>query len=100
MSKNRVYAAVEIADQEVRLVVMEIYEARNNVLRVERIPCSGVQDQKIVDEAAVVTAVRQGTLCYRIDSHTSACRVQISGPRRNCLRKKLRQVLHMPIETV
>lgn len=96
MSKNRVYAAVEIADQEVRLVVMEIYEARNNVLRVERIPCSGVQDQKIVDEAAVVTAVRQActnataALGFRIE------RVLLAIPSVNVQRSN--QKVHIQIE--
>ena len=33
MSKKRVYAAIEIADQEIRLIVLEIFEARYNVLR-------------------------------------------------------------------
>ena len=28
MSKKRVYAAIEIADQEIRLIVLEIFEAR------------------------------------------------------------------------
>ncbi len=35
MSK-KVYAAIELADQEVRLVVMEIFESRSNILRVDR----------------------------------------------------------------
>lgn len=42
MSKKRVYAAIEIADQEIRLIVLEIFEARYNVLRTERVACSGV----------------------------------------------------------
>lgn len=72
MSK-KVYAAIELADQEVRLVVMEIFESRSNVLRVERISCSGILGSKIVDEAAVVTAIREATksaqaaLGYRIE---------------------------------
>ncbi len=33
MSKKRVYAALELADGEVRLAVMEVYEGRANVLR-------------------------------------------------------------------
>ena len=37
MSRNKVYASCEIADQEVRLVILEIFEGRMNVLRVERV---------------------------------------------------------------
>ncbi len=74
MSKKRVYAAIEIADQEIRLIVLEIFEARYNVLRTERVACSGVdKNQKIVDESAIVTAIRQAitnaqaALGYRIE---------------------------------
>ncbi len=72
MSK-KVYAAIELADQEVRLIVMEIFEGRSNILRVEQAACSGIQNGKVLDEAAVVTAVREATksaqaaLGYRIE---------------------------------
>lgn len=46
MSKKRVYAATEIADQEIRLIVLVIFEARYNVLRTERVACSGVDKIK------------------------------------------------------
>ena len=49
MRKKKVYATLEIADQEIRLIVLEIFEGRNNVLRVERVHCSGVQNQKIIN---------------------------------------------------
>lgn len=59
MAKKRVFAAIEIGDQEIRLVVMEVFDGRNNILRVERSACSGVKDFKIVDESAVVKAIQQ-----------------------------------------
>ena len=37
MSDKQIYASVEIADHEVRLVVGEFYETRFNILRVEKI---------------------------------------------------------------
>ena len=40
MRKKKVYATLEIADQEIRLIVLEIFEGRNNVLRVERVHLS------------------------------------------------------------
>ena len=73
MRKKKVYATLEIADQEIRLIVLEIFEGRNNVLRVERVHCSGVQNQKIIDEAAVVKAIQeacknaQSALGFRIE---------------------------------
>lgn len=96
MSKKQVYAAIEIADQEVRLVVQEIFEARLNVLRVEKVECFGVQNQHIVHEANVVTAIRkaitnaQAALGYRIE------RVLLAIPSVNVMRCS--QKIHIQIE--
>lgn len=96
MSKKRVYASIEIADQEIRLVVLEIFEARYNVLRVESVTCTGVKDQVIVNEANVVTAIRtavtnaQAALGYRIE------RVLLAVPSLNVMRSN--QKVHVQIE--
>lgn len=96
MSKKRVYASIEIADQEIRLVVLEIFESRYNVLRVESVACSGVQNQAIVNEANVVSAIRtavtnaQAALGYRIE------RVLLAIPSVNVMRSN--QKVHVQIE--
>lgn len=96
MSKKRVYASIEIADQEIRLVVLEIFESRYNVLRVESVACSGVQNQTIVNEANVVSAIRtavtnaQAALGYRIE------RVLLAIPSVNVMRSN--QKVHVQIE--
>lgn len=99
MSKKRVYAAIEIADQEIRLIVLEIFEARYNVLRTERVACSGVdKNQKIVDESAIVTAIRQAitnaqaALGYRIE------RVLLAVPSVNVMRSSQRYVYKLKME--
>ena len=96
MSKKRVYASIEIADQEIRLVVLEIFESRYNVLRVESVACSDVQNQTIVNEANVVSAIRtavtnaQAALGYRIE------RVLLAIPSVNVMRSN--QKVHVQIE--
>ena len=96
MSKKRVYANLELADQEVRLVVLEVFESRYNVLRKEVIACSGIAGTKVVDEAAVVTAIREVTkraqlaLGYRIE------RVLLLIPSVNI--KRSTQKVHVQIE--
>lgn len=73
MAKKKVYAAIELADREVRLVVLEVFDGRNNILRVEKAPCSGIVNARIEDEAAVVKAIQQvikqaqTALGYRIE---------------------------------
>ncbi len=59
MAKKSVYASIEIADRDVRLVVVEMFNNRSNVLRVERADHSGISKGKITDEKSVVTAIEQ-----------------------------------------
>ena len=49
MNKKEIYASIEVADHEVRLVVGEFYETRFNILRVEKAPIQGIEKQKIMD---------------------------------------------------
>lgn len=96
MAKKSVYAAIEIADREVRLVVLEIFDARNNILRVERVPHEGVKNGRIEDEQAVAAAIEQAVLQaqnalgYRIE------RVLLAIPARNV--KTSSQRVHITIE--
>lgn len=57
MLNRELYAAVEIADHEIRLIVGEFFETRFNILRVERTATDGVDKKKIVDEQKVVSAI-------------------------------------------
>ncbi len=59
MGRKEIYAALEIADHEVRLVIGELFEARLNILRAERVQTSGVCNKEITDEKAVVSAIRK-----------------------------------------
>lgn len=59
MIKKEIYAAVEIADHEIRLVVGEFFDTRFNILRVERTPVKGVEDKRIVNEQLVVNGIRK-----------------------------------------
>lgn len=57
MSKKEIYASIEIADHEVRLVIGEFYDTRFNILRVERVGVTGVDHKEIVDEQKVVNSI-------------------------------------------
>ncbi|MDO4663849.1 MAG: hypothetical protein Q4A59_03105 [Erysipelotrichaceae bacterium] len=57
MAKKSVYAALELSDREVRLVVSEVFNGRSNILRVERVSHDGIRNSKIRDENAVVKAI-------------------------------------------
>lgn len=57
MAQKQIYASVQIADHEIRLVVGEFHENHLNILRVERVKHNGVQHQKITNESNVVSAL-------------------------------------------
>lgn len=57
MAKKSVYAALELADREVRLVVSEVFNGRSNILRVEHASHDGIRNSKIRDEKAIVQAI-------------------------------------------
>ena len=57
MAKKEIYASVEIADHEVRLVVGEFYDSRFNVLQIERTSTSGIEHKRIVNEQNIVNGI-------------------------------------------
>ncbi len=73
MKRKQIFAALEIADHEVRLVVGEFHETRFNILRVERVKTTGIINKVVVDEQNIVNAVMKAVqnastvLGYRIE---------------------------------
>jgi cell division protein FtsA len=42
VSEKQIFAALEIADHEVRLIVGEFFNTRFNIIKVERVPVTGL----------------------------------------------------------
>lgn len=59
MAQKQIHASVEIADHEIRFVVGEFHENHLNILRVERVKHSGVENQRIVNETSIVNALKK-----------------------------------------
>lgn len=57
MANKQIYAALQIADYEVRLVVGEFHETRFNILRVEKERVSGIENLQIVNEGRIIGAI-------------------------------------------
>lgn len=58
MNRKEIYAALELCDDEIRLTVGEFFESRFQVLRVEKVPTTGIIKKKIVDRDKVITAIK------------------------------------------
>ncbi|MCR5229948.1 MAG: cell division protein FtsA [Solobacterium sp.] len=59
MSDKQIFAALEVTDHEVRLIVGEFFNTRFNIIKVERVPCSGFRVDTVHDSEAVVKAIRK-----------------------------------------
>lgn len=66
MVQKQIYASVQIADHEVRLVVGEFHENHLNILRVERVKHNGVQNQKIIQKSSVISSLTKA--CENVSS--------------------------------
>ena len=62
MSDKQIFAALEIADHEVRLIVSELHNLKFNVLKVERVEIAGIDKLRIVDEQNVVLGIRKAVI--------------------------------------
>lgn len=58
MNDQNIYASLELTDHEVRLAVGQFHNQRLNVLKVERVACSGFLNQTIIDPKPVAEALR------------------------------------------
>lgn len=61
MSDKQIFAALEVADHEVRLVIGEFFNTRFNIIKVERIPCFGLSYNKVTNPDAITDAIRNCT---------------------------------------
>lgn len=59
MNDKQIFAAVEVSDHEVRLIVGEFFNTRFNIIKVERVTCRGFDGEKIVDAETITNAVKQ-----------------------------------------
>ena len=62
MSDKQIFAALEIADHEVRLIVSELHNLKFNVLKVERIEIAGIDKLRIIDEQNVISGIKKAVM--------------------------------------
>jgi len=59
VNDKQIFAAVEIADHEVRLIVGEFFNTRFNIIKVERVPVSGLTYHQVTDAKALTDAIQR-----------------------------------------
>ena len=58
-SKKEIYAALEISDRYVRLIVGEYFNTRFNIIRVEHKEIKALEDFNILDKETLVTTIKE-----------------------------------------
>lgn len=58
---KQIFAALEIADHEIRLIVGEFFNTRFNIIKVERVPVFGLEKNRIVNFEALEDAIKKAT---------------------------------------
>lgn len=95
---KQIYAAMELVDHEIRLVLGEFFNTRFNVLKVERVACSGIENLNIIDKKAVISTIQNAV------DNASKCfgskieRVLLSIPSKNARRISMK--VTVPIESI
>ena len=59
MNNKQIFAALEIADHEIRLIVGEFYNTRFNVIKVERVEVSGLSNLHITNDKSITEAIKK-----------------------------------------
>lgn len=62
MNDSMLHVALEIADHEIRFAIGQFYNTRLNILKVERVACSGILGAQIIDQASVVNSLKAAAL--------------------------------------
>ncbi len=62
MSDKQIFAALEVADHEVRLIVGEFFNTRFNIIKVERVPVSGLSDGVVEEPELIVKAITKAAI--------------------------------------
>jgi len=57
--EKQIFAALEIVDHEIRLVLGEFFNTRFNVLKVERVACSGVENFTVINREKVISTLKK-----------------------------------------
>ena len=87
---KQIFAALEIADHEVRLLVGEFFNTRFNIIKVERVPVAGVQFHQLTEPNEVVKAIRRAAENASRMIGARIERVLLSIPSRDMMRKSLK----------
>ncbi len=56
---KQIYAALEINEDEVRVLIGEYFNTRFNIIKLETVKCDGVKNFRIINKEAVVSAVKK-----------------------------------------
>lgn len=57
--RKEIYAALQIAENEIRFIVSEFHNGRLYILKLENVAHTGIDNQEITDQASIVAAIKK-----------------------------------------
>lgn len=93
---KQIFAALEIADGEIRLVIGEFFNTRFNVIKVERVLTSGIEGINIVDSKDVMIAIKKAVNNASKLIGAKIQRVLLAIPSLDMVRKPLKITVPIP----
>ena len=57
--RKEIYATLQVADHEIRILVGELHNGRLYILKVERVPHTSIVNNEIVSQTSIVEAIKK-----------------------------------------
>lgn len=95
---KQIYAAIEVTDHEVRMIVGEFFNTRFNILKVERIATNGMSYNNVVNPEEIIHAIQQAASETEKMLGTKIERVILAIPSIHMTRKSVKS--KVPVEGI
>ncbi|MCF0115477.1 MAG: cell division protein FtsA [Erysipelotrichaceae bacterium] len=95
---KQIFAAIEVVSHEVRLIVGEFFNTRFNIIKVERVTCSGFDGMRVTDPEAVSGAIEQAVYNASKSIEARIKRTILCIPSNNMQRYPLKSTV--PVESI
>lgn len=93
MNKKQIFAAIEVTDHEIHLIVGEFFNTRFNIIKVERVPVRGLTYDHVTDPEAITKAIRKAADNVENLVGAAVQKVILAIPSYNMERKSLKSTV-------
>lgn len=93
--RKEIYATLQVADHEIRILVGELHNGRLYILKVERVPHTSIVNNEIVSQTSIVEAIKKALANIEKNVKIKVTRVLLVVPSFNL--QRINRSLHVDI---